>query len=200
MAVAHAAAMHDYYDHHPLVRIERHVVLAGLVTADTRALGYQLAALNGLPFADLERKIEHHAGASTWKLARLEGVASYRRREQIALERALDDRPFGIVVLGDGTLIEPANRRLVDLRTHLVIIDYDDAGCYWRLSRGDAGPDEAWHPFHPEPLGSIDQVRPFAEARREGLRGGDLRLPTEGRRLADLLVDLRGWLDGLGTN
>ncbi|MEL7061035.1 MAG: shikimate kinase, partial [Acidobacteriota bacterium] len=97
--------MNDYYSHHPLVSLDRHVVLAGFVTEETRGIGYRLAALTGLPVTDLDRSIEHVAGQSVWKLIWNEGEARYRELERVALRRALDDRPLGIITLGDGTLL-----------------------------------------------------------------------------------------------
>ena len=50
--------MQGYYDHHPLVTLDRHLVVAGYFGAENRQIGYQLAALTGLGFSDLDRTIE----------------------------------------------------------------------------------------------------------------------------------------------
>lgn len=189
--------MSGYYDHDSLVDLDRHMALAGLVTADTRRVGWQVASLTGLPFIDLERLMEHEAGMSIWEMISAEGPLYFRHLERESLARALADRPFGILVLGDGTLLHEADRRRVAAETTLVALERDLPNCYWRfqaLARREPEASPFWHPLFPDPLTSIDQVRPFYQERQPtlaaarhsyALAGGSLGGVV--RRLVDLL-------------
>ncbi len=51
--------MDDDYDPYPITTLDRHLAVAGYLSAETRQIGYQLAALTGIGAVDLDRKIEH---------------------------------------------------------------------------------------------------------------------------------------------
>ena len=165
-----------YYDHHPLVHLDRHLVLAGYVSSDTRKIGYQLAALTGLGVMDLERTIEHFAGMSIPKLMHTEGEVHYRRLERKHLRRLLDGQPRGIITLGDGTLIDSTNRQWVLGETKLVVLDLDLPSCYWRLRRGATEDMDHWHPLYAETLERFEQVRPFHQLRQPGFAEAPQRI------------------------
>ena len=136
MQASEAETMEGYYDYHPTVHLERPLVLAGYLGEENRLLGLKLAALAGLPSTDLDRQIEHHAGRSIWDLVWNQGEASYRALERRYLVRLLRERPAGILSLGDGTLIDEDNRRLVEKEAHLVVLSRDLAHCFFSLKRG----------------------------------------------------------------
>jgi shikimate kinase len=174
--------MDAYYDYHPLLTFGKHLVLAGYIGAETRQIGHQLASLTGLPVADLDRKIEHHAGKSVWELIWGEGEGRYRELEREHLPRLLVERPYSIVTLGDGTLIDPANRRQVLAETHLVVLDLDLPNCYWRLKAGPTGKKDHWHPLHPDPLEHFEQVKPYHRLREAGFRSARHRIGLRGQK------------------
>lgn len=174
--------MQGYYEDYPLVDLDRHVTLVGLVGADTRRIGHQLASLTGLPFFDLERRMEHEAGQSLWELIFQEGTRDFRELERRCLARALLERPYGVLVLGDGTLIDESSRRSVAESTRLVALQRDLPNCYWRLQTLQRQRSQsAWHPFYPEHLESIDQVRPFFQERQPTLAAARHVIPLAGR-------------------
>ncbi len=188
-----AQAVSSYYDHHPLVQLERHLVLAGYVSSDTRKIGYQLAALTGLGVTDLERTVEHFAGMSVPKLMHTKGEAEYRRLEHRHLRRLLDAKPHAIITLGDGTLINPSNRQRVLDQAQLVVLDLDLPSCYWRLRQGATSDMDHWHPLYSEALERFEQVRPFHELRQPGFAEAHQRidLGRHGRGAAvDQLIKL----------
>ncbi|RMH21633.1 MAG: hypothetical protein D6696_05370 [Acidobacteria bacterium] len=145
-------------------------------------------------FCDLDRKVEHRAGKSVWELVIEDGAERYRRLEGEQLVRALRDRPFGILTLGDGALIDPAGRRRVLEESTLVVLDYDLAGCFWRLLTRPAPQHDWWHPLHREPLLGPEQLRPFVDARRRGLEAAPHRIRMRGRTLAAALAEVRALL------
>lgn len=180
--------MEGYYDPHPLLTLDRHVALAGLVTADTRRIGHQLASLTALPLIDLERRMEHEAGQSVWELVFQEGGREFRELERRCLARALLERPCGVLVLGDGTLLDESSRRSVAAATRLVALERDLPNCYWRLQTLQRERSQrCWHPFYPELLQSIDQVRPFYQERQPTLAAARHTIPLAGRSSYEVL-------------
>ncbi len=194
--------MSDYYDHHPLLTLTRPVALIGPVTDDTRAVAHRLAALGGLPYTDLDRLVEHHAGCSVWQLIREHGADRYRDLEREHLQRALADRPHGILSLGDGALLDRVNRRRVRRRADLIAFDYDAAACFWRLGHNPRAADQAWHPLHPEPLVHVEQITRFLEARRPTVRDAPRTITMNSGSPYHALSTLLGWfgLDRLASS
>ncbi len=186
-------AMDGYYDHHALLVLERHLVLAGPVTDDTRRIGHSLASILGLSFIDLDRRIEHDAGASIWDLARNEGTASLRRRETLALREATRDRPYGVLVLGDGALIARQNQIHVTHDARLIVLDYRPENVYWRLRTLADERNGRWHPLETEPLDDISQVHAYIETRATGF-DCDERIEVSGRRFKGIVRDLEAKL------
>lgn len=182
--------MSDDYAYHPLLELERPLAIAGYLSHENRLIAYQLASLTGLPVIDLDRKIEHHAGKSIWELIWGEGERRYRQLEREYLGKVLAERPCPIVSLGDGTLIDEANRSLVRSATRLVVLDLDLANCYWRLRASPQGRQEMWHPLHPETLERFEQLRPFWELRAPGFVDADHRIELRGKSRNDVVETL----------
>ncbi len=173
--------MRDYYDPHPVTTLDRHLVIAGYLSDETRRIGYQLAALTGLGALDLDRKIEHHTGKSVWELIWYEGESRYRRLEKKYLGRLLAEKPRGILTLGDGALIDEASRRQVLEQACLVVLDLDLPNCYWRIKSTDLGEKDFWHPLHAGPVERFEQIRPFYEQRRPGFAQAHHRIEMPGK-------------------
>lgn len=180
----------DYYDHYPLVVLDRHLVIAGYLGAETRRIGYQLAALTGLGVTDLDRKIEHHAGKSVWELIWNDGEPRYRQLEQKHLIRLLAEKPRGIITLGDGALIDEANRERVLAQACLVVLDLDLPNCYWRIQSTSLGEKDFWHPLHAGPVERFEQVRPFYELREPGFTQAHHRIELRGKSRGQVVEDL----------
>lgn len=185
--------MDDYYEPHPLLVLDRHFVLAGPVVDDTRRIGHRLASLLGLSFIDLDRRIEHTAGASIWTIARDEGTASLRRRETLALRDATRDHPFGVLVLGDGTLIARENQIQVAQEGRLVVLDYPPSNVYWRLRSLASDRQGRWHPLDTEPLTRLEQIEAFVAERAPGFAAGE-RVDVPGRRFGGVVETLEAKL------
>lgn len=192
------APMDDYYAPHALLSLRRPLAVAGYVAADTRAVVYRVASLTGLPFADVDRKVEHRAGRSLWQLAADAGVAAYRRLEAEAVRHELRSSPPGLVALGDGTLLDPELRREILDAVDLVALEMDLATCFWRLHVRQEE-STGWHPFHPEPLSSLEQVRPYYERRRPGLDAAPHQVALDGQDLTVTSDRLNALIDRLAT-
>lgn len=104
--------MSDYYDPYPLLRLTRPVVLAGQMGCGARRVGRSLTARTGLPFAEVDRSIEHEAGRSLARIAAEQGPAHIERWALSVLERLSTQRPFGLIVLDEAW---PAGASLEDV-------------------------------------------------------------------------------------
>jgi shikimate kinase len=124
-----------------------------------------------------------------------EGVERYRELERQALTQALAEGPYGILTLGDATLLDDSNLRAVTGGSVLVALERDLANCYWRFQAlKDELPESAWHPFFAEPLRSIEQVRPFYRERHGALASAHHTVELEGRPLGEMVEVLAGLL------
>ena len=172
--------MDGYYDVAPRMSLEHPLAITGYIPSETRRIGYRLSALTGLGVTDLDRKVEHVAGQSIPRLLLEEGEDAYRRLEGEALRRLLNERPFGILTLGDGALLDTSSRQRVLQSTRLVILDLDLPNLYWRLSPGGDASEEPWHPLIPHPLERFEQLQPFHGPRAVSFAEARHRIPLRG--------------------
>ena len=167
----------DYYDYHPLILLTRPVVLAGYLTEFTRSVGFRASSLLGLPYHDIERLIEHEVGSNLDRLIALEGVAEYRRIEAKCLLRVLQEKPSGLIALGDGGLLDRDSLERVREQTRLVVLDFDLANLYWRAQHlSQRRGIESWHLLYDAAPSSVDDLRPFYDERRSGFEVSELRI------------------------
>ena len=150
-------ALSNYYEHGPLVLLQRPVALIGFLGVDQHGLGRDLAALSGLPLVEVDRWIEHAAGQSLVSLVQTQGIEALRQLEDRFLAQALTTRPPGIIVLGDGALLKEANLRQVLDKATLVYLKLSLASTYWKLRHQTAG----LHPLLLQPPESTGELRPL---------------------------------------
>ena len=190
--------MVDYYDGSPLLHLRRPVVLISVLTELTRDVAYRVSALSGTTFHDIDRKVEHEAGRGLALYVLEEGEAVYRALEARCLERAIRERPAGIVALGDGGLLSPESRAVVDAGADLVVLELDLTGLFWRIQT--LGRQRGWTSWSPRP-GELPQkpeeLRGYFEPRRSSMSGATRRLEAHGRRSADLGNAVLAWLESL---
>lgn len=177
----------SYYDHQPTITLERPVVLTGFPGVEYRQVGHELAVLSGLPIVDLDRWIEHQAGQSLWALLRDQGAMALRALEAQLLERALTARPYELVVLGDGTLIDADNLRRVRGTAAVVYFRLPPITAYWELRRQIRERPPGPSPFVPQPLEHCEQLKPLWEERRAGFESAHLTVDMEGQRPEDVV-------------
>ena len=185
-----ASSQIGYYDPYPVAQLDRHIAVIGLCTQETRTVGFRLAGLLGTPALDSDRLIEHETGTSVWNLIWREGEAHYRGLERKHLYRAISARPFGVITLGDGALIQPGTRAKVSSFCHLVALDRDLAGCYWHFRSTETAEMDFWHPLFSGRLETYEQIRPFYEARRPGLEEAATRVSMTGQSPSTIAQEL----------
>ena len=101
-----------YYDPYPTHQLEKPLCLVGFMGAEIHTVGYFLSSMTGLPFIELDKWIEHESGKTIAHLYYEQGEQEWRRIERYCLKKALDTKPFSIVCLGDGALMDKQNQRL----------------------------------------------------------------------------------------
>lgn len=105
---------------------ERGVALIGLPTAGKTSSGVLLAESLGMPFVDLDDRVEREAGRSIPALFEDEGEEGFRRRERAALERVASGGPV-VLATGGGAVESPENRAILKERFVTVWIKIDPA-------------------------------------------------------------------------
>ena len=186
-------ALSNYYEHGPLVLLQRPIALIGFLGVDQHGLGRDLAALSGLPLIEVDRWIEHEAGQSLVALVLAQGIEALRQLEDRFLAQALVTRPPGIIVLGDGALLKETNLRQVLDKATLVYLKLSLASTYWKL-RHQAGGS---HPLLLQPPESTAELRPLLAERQGGFDQAHVTLDmdemTPEAALRHLLDKLSQW-------
>lgn len=100
--------------------LSRPLLLTGMMATGKTALGEAIAARAGLPFLDLDRKIEERMGMSIPRIFAERGEAAFRVVERELLEAELDDPSPRVIALGGGSLLD-RELRLRALERTLVI-------------------------------------------------------------------------------
>ena len=124
-----------------------HVFLIGFMGAGKSTVGRRLAVRLGLPFIDLDARIEQDAGCSIVEIFDAEGEQGFRDRESEALA-AVAEEPASVVACGGGIVLTDENRRLLNDTGRVVYLKVSAGEALARigdttgrplLERGDAG-------------------------------------------------------------
>ena len=83
-------------------RAQRDVALLGLRGAGKSTIGPKVAAALGVPFVELDERIEEAAGLRVAEIFSLHGESYYRRLERECLERLLSDGSPSVIALSGG--------------------------------------------------------------------------------------------------
>jgi len=153
-------------------RIDRPIVLVGLMGAGKSTVGRKLATLLQADFIDADEAIEQAAALSVAEIFERFGEAHFRDGERRVIARLIEER-HGVIATGGGAFVDPLTRSLILERTIAVYIECDVPTLVERTARRDNRPllrsgDPA------EILGRLQQERaPFyAEAPIRVLSGG----------------------------
>lgn len=95
-------------------KIDKPIVMVGLMGAGKTSVGRALAHHLGVPFVDSDKEIERAAGCSVVDIFSLYGEQEFRRVEQQVFARIMDDAPrVKVISTGEGAFITPEIRARV---------------------------------------------------------------------------------------
>jgi shikimate kinase len=103
-------------------RLDRPIVLVGLMGAGKSTVGRRLARRLGLPFIDSDQAIEDAAGFSAGELFERFGDADFRDGERRLVARLIDGT-VRVIATGGGAYVDPRTRKLLNERAITVWLD-----------------------------------------------------------------------------
>lgn len=134
-----ASALSDNAIRELAARIDRPIVLVGMMGVGKSTIGRKLAQLLGLPFADADEEIEQAAQMSVAEIFERFGEAYFRDGERRVIARLLDAGP-SVLATGGGAFVQEDTRALILQRGIAVWLDSDVATIVDRVSRRDTRP------------------------------------------------------------
>ena len=153
----------------------RTVFLVGFMGAGKTTVGRALSQRLGLPFEDLDDRIQHREGKTIEQIFRESGEAEFRRAETAALRELLAELTSSqrVVALGGGAFVQPANAALIEqAEGHSVFLD---APVNELMRRCLDEPKE--RPLRRDP----EQFRELYEERRLSYMKAAVRIETHGK-------------------
>ncbi len=103
-------------------KLDRPVVLVGLMGAGKSTVGRRLAKRLNLPFIDTDEAIEDAAGLPAGEVFQRYGEADFRDGERRLVARLMDG-PLRVIATGGGAYVHPDTRRLLNERAITVWLD-----------------------------------------------------------------------------
>jgi len=120
-------------------RLDRPLVLVGMMGVGKSTIGRKLAQLLGVPFADADEEIEAAAQLSVSEIFDKFGEAYFRDGERRVIARLLEAGP-SVLATGGGAFVQPATRELIQERGIAIWLDSDVATLVERVGRRDTRP------------------------------------------------------------
>lgn len=121
------------------LKVDRTIVLVGMMGAGKSSVGRRLAQTLRLPFYDADCEIERAAGKSVSDIFAEHGEAEFRRGERQVLARLLREPPH-VLATGGGAYMDPATRALLKETALTVWLTADLDVLMRRLERRDTRP------------------------------------------------------------
>jgi len=104
-------------------RLDRPIVLVGLMGAGKSTVGRRLARRLGIPFVDSDAAIEDAAGLSPAEVFERYGEQDFRDGERRLVARLVDEGKISVIATGGGAYIDPRTRELLNERAITVWLD-----------------------------------------------------------------------------
>ena len=138
------AAFHEQSETRPIARdvarrLDRPVMLVGMMGAGKSTVGRRLATALGLGFTDADDEIEAAAGMGVTDIFESYGEAHFRSGERRVIARLIDER-HGVIATGGGAFVQSETRALILKRGIAVWIDCDVETLVERTARRDTRP------------------------------------------------------------
>jgi shikimate kinase len=120
-------------------RLDRPIVLVGLMGVGKSTVGRRLAKRLGLPFVDSDSDIEETVGLPWGELFERYGEADYRDGERRLVARLIDGQ-VRVIATGGGVFVDPRTRNLLNRRAITVWLDAPIDILAERTARRDTRP------------------------------------------------------------
>ena len=120
-------------------RLDRPVVLVGLMGVGKSTVGRRLARRLGLPFVDSDSEIEEAVGLPWGELFERYGEEDYRDGERRLVARLVDGQ-IKVIATGGGVFVDPRTRELLKDKTITVWLDAPVDVLHERTSRRNTRP------------------------------------------------------------
>jgi shikimate kinase len=169
----------------------RSVFLVGFMGAGKTSVGRALSRRLGLPFEDLDDRIQQREGKTIEQIFRQSGEAEFRKAETAALRELLGElgSSFRVVALGGGAFAQPGNDALIEeAAVHSVFLD---APVEELLRRCEEEAKE--RPMRQDPK----QFRELYQKRRQSYMKAGVRIETHGKDVETVAAEVACSL-GLG--
>jgi shikimate kinase len=124
-------------------RIDRPVVLVGMMGAGKTSVGRKLAQALGLPFVDADDAIEEAAQMSIAEIFASFGEDYFRDGERRVIARLMDPSAGGrprVIATGGGAFVNDQTRALILSKAITVWLDSDVDTLFERIGRSDKRP------------------------------------------------------------
>lgn len=175
-------------------RLDRPVVLVGLMGVGKSTVGRRLAKRLGLPFIDSDAAIEDSVGYPAGELFERYGEQDYRDGERRLVARLIDGQ-VRVIATGGGVFVEPRTRTLLNERAITVWLDAPIDILAERTSRRDTRPLLKTD----DPKGTLEQI---ASVEREAYAQAHIHVKSgtgAHRDVVDTIVaELQTYLAGDG--
>lgn len=120
-------------------RIDRPLVLVGLMGVGKSSVGRRLAQALKRDFADADEEIEKAANHSISEIFAAHGEAYFRDGERRVIARLVEERR-GVIATGGGAFVDPETRALILQQAIAIWLDCDIATLVERTSRRNTRP------------------------------------------------------------
>ena len=166
------------------VRELRTVFLVGFMGAGKTTVGQALSRRLGLPFEDLDDRIQLREGKTIEQIFRESGETEFRKAETAALRELLGElrSSFRVVALGGGAFVQPVNATLIEkAQVHSVFLD---APVEELLRRCEEIPN--LRPLRQD----LEQFRELYERRRPLYMKAAVRIETNGKDVDKIAAEV----------
>lgn len=123
----------------PAMRLNRTVVLVGMMGSGKTAIGRSLAARLDVPFVDSDAEIETAANATIAEIFERDGESFFRDREAEVIARLLTGVPC-VLSTGGGAFLAERNRDSISQNGVAVLLDADLKLLWDRVRHKDTRP------------------------------------------------------------
>lgn len=163
------------------VRLQRTIVLVGMMGAGKTAIGRNLAARLDVPYIDSDAEIEAAANATIAEIFERSGEPFFRDREAEVILRLLQADPC-ILSTGGGAYLADRNRAAISEHGVAVWLDADLELLWQRVRHKDTRPLLRT----PDPRATLEEI---FKARQPIYRSADLRVRAEPHYTIDDMTD-----------